>query len=152
MIFKLAVTIIPRLDRQGLGMRLKSPSFILLPSPGTMGIYGVGAQYWVGSWTVGLEGDLGDWQMVNWMWQKRARRRGLGSWGIPVSDCLLSWNEVVGKGRSDSRNSWGKDWQDSMSGCGSGRTEHHREYCHSFKSEGRCKILSLFCVHQCFGT
>lgn len=62
-------------------------------------------------------------------------KRGLGggvrcSWGIPVSDFLLSWTGGCERERQEafSPGAVGKrDWQDSMLVCGHGKTKHHWE-------------------------
>ena len=66
MIFNLAVTVIPVHGRQGLGMWLYSYP-VAQGQWASMGYGGGEAQCSVGSWTVGLERDPGEWQMVNWM-------------------------------------------------------------------------------------
>lgn len=108
--------VIPGHGRQGLGMWLYS-----YPAAqgqwASMGYGGGEAQCSVGSWTVGLERDPGEWQMVNWMWQKGARGRGLGLLG---DSCLwlvtLLERRLWEEGGVSSGAVKGKDWQDSMLG------------------------------------
>lgn len=74
---------------------------LLLPcSPGTMGIYGRygggEAQCSVGSWTVGLERDPGEWQMVGGC--DKGLGRGLGLPGGFLSlTCYSPGKEIVGR-------------------------------------------------------